>query len=173
MILGPAFRRAVLLHHVPRLNHACHKVVLLHESPRWKRFCPRKQSAGVTVVTQSRPLRPWPHIPEGIQKEDYETQISKFETSLKATFSAPLKESLVGSVCMPGSPKHSVCRAGLKGGQHHRPLEGPHPHSPGAAQDLDGVRRVVAHEVEGRVRLGQPLVDRSHLTWVNTRVQIS
>ena len=74
---------------------------------------------------------------------------------------------------MPRSPKHSVCGAGLKSGQHHCPLEGPHPHAPRTAQDLNGVRRVVTHEVEGRVRLGQPLVDSGHLACVQARVQIS
>ena len=74
---------------------------------------------------------------------------------------------------MPWSPKHPVGGAGLEGGQHHGPLEGPHPHSPGAAQDLDGVRRVVPHEVEGGVRLGQPLVDGRHFSRVQARVQVS
>ena len=67
VILGPTFRRAMLLHHVTRLNHARHEVVLLDESPRRKRFCPREQSAGVTVVAQSRPLCPWPHIPGRVE----------------------------------------------------------------------------------------------------------
>ena len=63
VIFWPAFRRAVLLHHVARLHHARHEVVLLDDSPRRKRFRSGKEAAGVTVVTESRPLGPWPHIP--------------------------------------------------------------------------------------------------------------
>ena len=89
------------------------------------------------------------------------------------SYKTPFKKSLVGPICVPGSPKHPVGGAGLESGQHHGPLEGPHPHSPGAAQDLDGVRRVVPHEVEGGVRVGQPLVDGRHLPRVQPRVQVS
>ena len=63
VIFWPTFRWAMLLHYVARLHHARHEVILLDDSPRRKRFRSREEAAGVTVVAESRPLGPWPHIP--------------------------------------------------------------------------------------------------------------
>ena len=72
VIFWPAFRWAMLLHHVARRHHARHKVVLLDDSLHRKWFRPREEAAGVTVVTESRPLGPGPHVPvenEGMMRE--------------------------------------------------------------------------------------------------------
>ena len=50
---------------------------------------------------------------------------------------------------MPGSPEKQVLDGQAEGLVDHGPLQGRQSGPPAAAQDLDGVGRVVPHEVEG------------------------
>jgi hypothetical protein len=50
---------------------------------------------------------------------------------------------------MTGSPEEQVLDGQAEGLVDHGALERREPGAPAAAEDLDGVRRVVAHEMEG------------------------
>ena len=61
----------------------------------------------------------------------------------------PLEEPLIGPVCVPRCPEEEILDRQTECFVNHGTLQSGQTGTPSAAQDLDGVSRVITHEVEG------------------------
>ena len=85
---------------------------------------------------------------------------------------SPFEEPLIGPVGLSWRPKECVERGGLDRAGGELALEGALAHAPPGAEDLDAVRGVVAHEVEGLVR-GEPFRNRGRFPRGDPGVEVA